>query len=260
MHLLDQFRLNEYPVGNQANQYHLGYPHHHCRPDHPLGQSNRGADVEKRRRSDSEHYDSDIKTKKEHDKEPTSFSSPTSASRNYLQPPPPPYHFLASLYLDGRGKPERRVVVYLDPNDEDFSSPDGKVTIKSRWAQGRDGNLKEQAWVFKDVGIETMFDKLIIAGDIDIATPILKRDEDALVNAMETAYVDGDADMIKEEKNKAGQILVIIERVKLGEKWRDHEFRAKHEEGENQDVNMEDASKEITHTTGYGKPHAIEYA
>ena len=155
------------------------------------------------------------------------------------------------MYLDGRDKPERRVIVYLDPHDEDYNKPDGEVTIKTRWAQGKDGTLKEQAWVFKDVGIETMFDKLIIAGDIDIATPIPNSSEDALVEAMDIAYLSGDADMIREEKSKVGQILVVIERVKLGEKWRDNHFRAKHKEGEPQDVDMQGVGKDITHTTGY---------
>ena len=158
------------------------------------------------------------------------------------------------MYLDGRDKPERRVIVYLDPYDEDYNKPNGEVSIKTRWAQGKDGTLKEQAWVFKDVGIETMFDKLIIAGDIDIATPIPKRSEDALVEAMNIAYLSGDADMIREEKSKVGQIVVVIERVKLGEKWRDHHFRAKHEESEYHDVDMQGVGKDITHTAGYAGP------
>lgn len=63
----------------------------------------------------------------------------------------PPYALLTSLYLDGRRLPERKVVVYLDPDDEDFSDPNGKVSFKHRWVQADDGTMTEHAWVFKEV-------------------------------------------------------------------------------------------------------------
>ena len=185
---------------------------------------------------------------------PTSFSSPIlagSGKRLIERIPPPPFHFLASLFLDGRAKAERKVIIYLDPKDEDYNYPDGKIEIKTRWAQGKDGNLKEQSWVFQDVGIETLFDKMIIAGDIDINDPTPIQDGDKLVNAMSSTYLDGDNDMSREEKSQVGQILVTLERVILGGKWRDRNYRPKHNENEMQDVNIENANKEITHFTGY---------
>ena len=165
--------------------------------------------------------------------------------------PPPPFHFLATLFLDGRTKPERKVIVYLDPDDDDYHYPSGEVVISTRWAQGQDGTIKEQAWVFKDVGIETIFDKMLIDGDIGITSPTPKRAEDVIVKAMNTACLDAEGGVESEEKSRVGQIVVVIERVKLGEKWRDPDFRAKHNENEMQDVDMGDAGRDITHITGY---------
>lgn len=71
---------------------------------------------------------------------------------------PPPYDFLASLFLDNRQTAHRQAIVYLDPLNEDFASPCGKIKLHSRWVQGNDGNLKEYLWGFKDVGIETAFE------------------------------------------------------------------------------------------------------
>ena len=197
-------------------------------------------------------YNSDVsvKIKKEPMEEPMALSfQATSSERMIKRIPPPPFHLLASLYLDGREKPERRVIIYLDPDDADFSYPGGEVEINGRWAQGKDGNIKEQSWVFQDIGIETLFDKMLIAGD-NSDTPISERNEAELTNAFDNIYLDGDGDFVREEKSKVGQILVTIERVKLGEKWRDTNFRAKHMEHEMENVDMVDAGKEITHTTG----------
>ena len=180
--------------------------------------------------------------------EPTSILSPATSTRRL---PPPPFHLLASLFLDGRSKPERKVIVYLDPQNDDFKHPDGKVFIKTRWTQGMDGSLKEHAWVFRDVGIETMFDKMLIAGDMDTSVPIARNEEDAVLAAMSSVSFDIQADVTREEKSKAGQIVVEIQRIKLGNKWRDPNFQAKHEEREMDDVDPNDMGNEITHTTGY---------
>ncbi len=77
--------------------------------------------------------------------------------------PPPPFHLLATLYLDGRENAERKVIVYLDPEDEEFFWPDGRVFFKSRWVETQTGGLVERGWVFKDVGIETAFEKMLIS-------------------------------------------------------------------------------------------------
>ena len=173
-----------------------------------------------------------------------------STERMINRTPPPPFHFLATLFLDGRTKPERSAIVYLDPADEDYRYPSGEVVLTGRWAQGQDGSIKEQAWVFENVGIETIFDKMVINRDIDIAAPIPKRDEDALMRAMNSTSIDADQDVESEEKSKVGQMVLIIERVKLGQKNVNPNFCAKHNENEVGDVDMTDAEKYITHTTG----------
>lgn len=164
---------------------------------------------------------------------------------------PPPFHLLASLFLDGRQKAERKVIVYLNPNDEDFAYPDGKVTLRSRWVQGNDGSLKEHSWVFRDVGIDTIFDKMFISGGENCAEILEEHDEDAMVAAMRSTGLGVEGD-VNEEKSNLGQILVIVQRVVLGTKWHDKQYHSKHQEDdEAEDVDMAGAKNEITHTTGY---------
>ena len=140
--------------------------------------------------------------------------------------------------------------MYLDPDDVDYNPPDGKVQLKTRWVEGRDGRLKEHAWVFKDVGIETVFDKMLISGDHQVTGSVNKRDEEAIITAMESTDLEPDGDIRREEKSQVGQIVVEIQRVKLGEKWDDKNFRAKFKEDDIKDVNMEGANSDIVHTAG----------
>lgn len=182
--------------------------------------------------------------------ERTHFSSPIRSQAIANDHSPPPFHLLASLFLDGRQKAERKVIVYLNPNDEDFAYPDGKVTFRSRWVQGNDGSLKEHSWVFKDVGIDTIFDKMFISGGENRAEILEEHDEDAMVAAMRATGlgVEGDAN---EEKSNLGQILVIVQRVVLGTKWQHKQYHSKHQEDdEAEDVDMAGVKNEITHTTG----------
>ncbi|KAL9037393.1 MAG: hypothetical protein Q9180_003741, partial [Flavoplaca navasiana] len=164
-----------------------------------------------------------------------------------------PFSFVATLYLDGRKKPERKVVVYLDPTDEDFNPPNGLVKFKCRTVQGRDGVLKEKAWVFREIGIETMFDKIALrenAGDtIEL--------EDVLVDAMNTSRL-GDDVVVNEENDKIGQIVVELERVKLGKKYKERDYRPKHMEGDRDDIDMGDVGSHVVHTTGFEHLRSLE--
>lgn len=173
-----------------------------------------------------------------------------SSSRDFRRIPPPPFHFLASMYLDGRSKAERKLVVYLDPDDEDFNRPDGRVSFKTRWVEGKDGKLREHGWVFKDVGIETVFDKMLLSGDHQVSGKVHMRDEDSIIAAMNAADLGAEGDVEREERTKLGQIVVTIERIKLGQKWIDSRYRAKHKEGDVDDVQMDGANTDITHTAG----------
>ena len=164
---------------------------------------------------------------------------------------PVPFHLLASLFLDGRQKAERKAIIYLDPYDKDYAFPDGKVHIRSRWVQGNDGRVKEHSWVFRDVGIETAFDRMLLSGGKSCAEIREECDEDAVVAALSTTGLGVERN-VEEDKNHIGQILVVVERVVLGQRWEEEHYRAKHEEGEEaEDVDMAGVKNEITHTTGY---------
>lgn len=200
--------------------------------------------------SDDEYLNRGKSPERRHRKNSHSLSSPLRSRTDSGAFVSPKFDFLASLYVDGRKKPERRTIVYLDPRDEDFNAPDGKVRFKSRWVQGPDGSMKEHAWVFKDVGIEASFDKLLISKGGDLASSVDKSDEDLVVQSMNSAALGAEADSVNEEKSNIGQILVKIQRVILGKTRRERHYHSKHREGENDDVDMEGLKKEITHTTG----------
>jgi hypothetical protein len=163
----------------------------------------------------------------------------------------PPFDLLASLYLDGRRKPERRVIVYLDPRHQDFPRPDGKVRFKSRWVQGEHGAVEEHAWVFKDVGIETVFDKMLIAESHNSDENVDGLDEEAMITAMNATELSAASNMRSEEKNGIGQIVIVLERINVGVKWSERNYRPKHRNGQADDVDMHDLGNNITHTTKY---------
>ncbi|MCJ1468417.1 hypothetical protein MMC07_007045 [Pseudocyphellaria aurata] len=181
--------------------------------------------------------------------ESTCYSPPVGSQAMTSGCPPVPFNLLASLFLDGRQKPERKIVVYLDIHDEDFAYPDGRVAFKSRWVQGNDGNLKEHCWVFKDVGIETAFDKMLISGDEKYAEILEEEDEMDMIASMKATGLGAEKNL-EEDNSNVGQILVVIERVVLGRKWQDNHYRPKHKEGEAEDVDMAGVKNDITHTTG----------
>ncbi|KAL9026398.1 MAG: hypothetical protein Q9196_004931 [Gyalolechia fulgens] len=172
-------------------------------------------------------------------------SSPIHKRKKTLEETCPPFSFLATLYLDGRIKPERTLIVYLDPNDDDFSHPNGEVMFKCRHVQGENGSVNEQAWVFKEIGIETVFEKIALR---DRAEDLLDP-EDVLVNAFNDSKLGGERSQVDEERGKVGQIVIELERVSLGKKYRDRNYRAMHSEGDMDDVDMEGGSQEVAHTT-----------
>jgi len=98
-------------------------------------------------------------------------------------------------------------------------------------------------WVFKDVGIETLFDKLQLDGAIACEGNICHKDEDDIVAAMHKTGLDE-----QEERPGLGQIMVIIERVALGRPQEDPEYRPHFQEGE-ADIKM-GKEEGLSHTTG----------
>lgn len=178
-----------------------------------------------------------------------SRSSPLSQVPHQKTPPPPEFSLIAFLYLDGRPEPERKVLIFLDPANSDFAKPDGKVMFKHRWVQAKDGTVKEHAWFFKDRPVESVLTKLVIAGAQDQAETQDEREDD-MINAMKSAGVKEETDYIREGATKVGQILVQIERVVIGKTRTDKNYRSRHQEGQDNDIDMDGVRPDITHAAG----------
>ena len=188
----------------------------------------------------------DLSTKQDHDMK--SNVPPSSQGRSSTTPQgysTPDFALLASLYLDGRRLPERKIIVYIDPADKDFNPPDGKVAFKHRWVQSANGKMIEYAWVFKEQAIETVFDKLMIVGS---EANVKDQDDAALIKAMESSGID--AQEGKEKESKVGQIVVELRRIILGGKRIEPNFHSGHQEGQEEDIDMAGAPRAITHATG----------
>lgn len=182
-----------------------------------------------------------------------SLSSPVRPSTTPQNHSAPDFALLAVLYLDGRRIPERKIIVYTDPTDKDFNAPDGKVAFKHRWVQSADGRMTEHAWQFKEKAIETVFDRLIIAGS---QADVEAQDDDALIKAMGSSGFDAQGKTEKE--SKVGQIVVELQRIVLGEKRTEANYRSHHQEGEDEDINMEGVGQDITHETGFVRKNTVD--
>ncbi|KAL8970411.1 MAG: hypothetical protein Q9183_001536 [Haloplaca sp. 2 TL-2023] len=164
------------------------------------------------------------------------------------------FSFLATLYIDGRTKPERKLVVWLDPSSPDFNQPDGLVHFKSRLVQRQDGTVEEQAWVFKDVGIETVFDKIALQDGGQPAAEL----EDVLVNAFNSSGLGLEHTPGVDDHGKVGQIVVEVEKVRVEQPFYQKCWRPKHQEGEEEDVNMEGVNQDVAHKTGLKHRKTLE--
>ena len=155
----------------------------------------------------------------------------------------PPYAFLAALYLDGRMQPERKAIIYTDPYDSDFQRPDGKVLLRHRMVQFKDGRIIEHGWMFKEKAIELAFDKL------NLKDRQKDSDEAALVNALLSSQLSARDE--GQDKNRVGQILVEIRRVKVDPPYIDSRYKTRFKEGQDDGVNTSELQGDITHRTGF---------
>ena len=156
----------------------------------------------------------------------------------------PEYSLLVKVHFDGREYPERRSLISLDMGDPDFS-PRGKI-LKNSWVENGNGTLTEHLWVFHEKGIENVLGRLRLsattAGDDE-------EEEDTLSKTMASADIaapDGDA---SPGDGKAGQIVVTVNKVLLGQQYFETSER-KATNGTPDDLDMEDTDPNITHTTG----------
>ena len=158
----------------------------------------------------------------------------------------PPFSFVAALYLDGRTKPERRLTVYLDPMDTDFEDLNCVYTFKGRCERTRNGRLKEKGWVFKDVGIETVFNKIGLNTQLDDGRS--EDPEENIVEAMSSSAICHEQTEMDYEEGKPGQIIVKLERVQLRGTYNDPNYNPIHQEGEEDDIDMA-VQASLSHTT-----------
>ena len=170
----------------------------------------------------------------------------TSYHDRPLSPAPPPpadWHLLATLRLDGRTGFEKRCIVYLDERHSSFKLYDGMVYMRSRNVQDEDGGLRECGWYFRDVGIETVFDKLFLSGGAGEGEAVPAKDEDDLLAAFSSLGASGFEDA--EEEIQAGQIEITLERVRVGETRNGVRFQPP--SGQDIDMDSPDLSK-LSHT------------
>lgn len=104
-------------------------------------------------------------------------------------------------------------------------------------------------WVFKDVGMETAFDQMLINNCRDDSSP-KEQDEESMIAAMNATVLGAEAGLRKDEESGAGQIVVVLQRVIIAKKWVQNRWKAPHKEGEVNDIIMGGVVKDVSHTTG----------
>ncbi|KAL9111006.1 MAG: hypothetical protein Q9187_007979 [Circinaria calcarea] len=134
------------------------------------------------------------------------------------------FDFLASIYIDGRAKPEMRRVIYLDPKHPKFDS--GLVYLNGRLATDVNGNPIRQPWVFEDAwGLETVF------GRMKVEEP---RQGGAVA------------------RGKPGQIYIVLERINpVGAVTA---YKPNPQDIEGKDSGVDRVDEDVTHTTGSVSP------
>ena len=153
-----------------------------------------------------------------------------------------PFHLLATLYLDGNEEPERSCIIYLDPSHEDFAPI---IMIKSRWMKNQNGALCAYNWVFKEVGIETLLDKLFIQGDILSEGDIPRNIEDEFTNLMDTKM---NLEQGNEHKNSNGVIKIELKRIVVGFPYHKENYHPNHTSTMSEKLTASDATNSISHT------------
>jgi len=180
------------------------------------------------------------------------WSKPSSSGRlesshNTAVHPPPPFHLLATLYLDGRKIPERRVIVYLDHTHPEFRRPNGTTGLNTRWVEGRDGKLREYYWLFNDVGIDILLNRLVLSKESQQTSD--PHDVDELSVAMIATGLTSQENDSQEEKLQLGQIVIELQRVTVGQTYMNHHFHPRHREVDDENINMTGLDQ-LSHMTG----------
>lgn len=131
----------------------------------------------------------------------------------------------------------------MDRNHPNFSISGGVLILKARTYRDDDGVLRECGWLFKEVGIENIFDQLILSSDDAEAVPAQKVDE------LSTLFQSfGGNGLHDPEEPKVGQIEVTFERVILGKTTFDNDISSYMDDNRDADLDSTEVSKKLTHT------------
>ncbi|KAK5123676.1 hypothetical protein LTR85_002312 [Meristemomyces frigidus] len=182
------------------------------------------------------------------------------ADAHYIHQPAASYHLLATLRLDGKKNYEKRSILYLDWDHKS----EREVKMFSRTILGQDGTVRECKWYFREVGIDTIFDKLLLGSRDGNDEAIPANDDEDLLAAFGGLGADGLQDA--EEKLKAGQIELTLERVTVGATHHDVKWNPDDEQDQEEiDLSAGDVDK-VSHTFArdVGKKrkdgiHTVEY-
>ena len=168
--------------------------------------------------------------------------------------PSPPFDLTASVYIDGRSKPECRQVIYLDPSHPKYD-PAGFV-FKGRWVAppGDSGNKTRRGipdavphigirdWVFTDVGIDVLMSRM---GMIE---PNGTLEIDPTMSDL-TSSLKSSVNVSTAERPKPGQIEVRVRRILAGEPRSDQALKPYHYAGDEEVADANSIGDDCTHTT-----------
>lgn len=100
--------------------------------------------------------------------------------------------------------------------------------------------------------METLFDRLFLDKSTRNTSDEMNsiNDNDGqLAAALNAMGINADRDNAREENLRVGQIVVEVRRVVLGSRWENRRFKAKHREGQDEDIEMgSSGADEVSHT------------
>lgn len=189
------------------------------------------AGEDQRKEAHHDKVNDDLKPRSTHFKKsepglPLSVSSESSnpnalsESAGNPNPIPPPFDLIVEVFIDGRTKAEIRSALYLNPSNPYYSPAD--VILKGRrvWAPSRRGEPMRSCiydWVFTDVGIEVLFERMDVEDTIDDVGKETGGDPEVagLANLLQnTANVASQDE--EDQELKIGKIEVVFNRAILG--------------------------------------------
>lgn len=143
-----------------------------------------------------------------------------------------------SVYLDGRIKPERQFILFLDHDSPFFTGSHGSIYVDSRLVLSADGQVYHYCWVFGETGIGHLLTKLSVNES--------KQDDDGdLASIMNGSRLDQEG-----EKHQLGTIRVTLTRVNVTTPYsKVNRYKPHHHEHDVDDIDMTQAGGDVENTT-----------